>query len=45
MKYLLDPLLARQLNVTGQGKKRAFKDLQLFETLYGKYGTMFFSEF
>ena len=36
MKFLLDSDLVRQLNLTGQKDKKAFKDPKMFDVLFVK---------
>jgi len=37
VKFLSEPAYARQLNLTGQRGKRAFRSLTLFPLLYGLF--------
>jgi len=43
MKFLLGSDLARQLNLTGQRGNKAFKDLKMFDVLFGKLTHLYVS--
>jgi len=41
MKFLFTHELARQFNLSGQRNKHAFKPLELFNVMYGRYSLQF----